>query len=140
MRRYLLDTNAAAHYINRRHGVRERALDEIAHGNRIGICTPVLGELWFGVENSASRDRNLQRLLTAIADWTVWPFDANAAREYGRIATELKRTGRPIQQIDAMIAAIALSIGKCTVVTSDGDLSAVVGLDVENWAVVAVDP
>ncbi len=59
MRRYLLDTNAAGDYIKRRRGIRERALTEVRRGNRIGICVPVLAELWFGVENSASRDRNL---------------------------------------------------------------------------------
>jgi hypothetical protein len=47
MKRYLLDTNAAGHYINRRHGVRERAMAEVARGNRIGICVPVLGGLWW---------------------------------------------------------------------------------------------
>src|SRR5262245_57074565 len=107
---------------------------EVARGNRIGICVPVLGELWFGVENSASRDRNLQRLMTAVSDWTVWPYESKAAQEYGRIATELKRGGRPIQQIDIMIAAIAFTLGDCTVVSADGDLSAVSGLAVENWA------
>jgi tRNA(fMet)-specific endonuclease VapC len=32
-----------------------------------------------------------------------------------------------------MIAAIALSLGNCTVVTNDADLTAVPGLEVENW-------
>jgi tRNA(fMet)-specific endonuclease VapC len=104
MKRYLLDTNAAGHYINRRRGVRERALDEVARGNRIGIGTPVLGELWFGVENSATRDRNVQRLLAAIRDWTIWPYESGAAQEYGRIAAELRRIGRVIQQVDMQIA------------------------------------
>ena len=31
-------------------------------------------------------------------------------------------------------AAIALSLGNCTVVSADGDLVAVPGLAVENWA------
>jgi tRNA(fMet)-specific endonuclease VapC len=134
MKRYLLDTNAAGHYINRRRGVRERAMAEVARGNRIGICVPVLGELWFGVENSASRDRNLQRLLAAVGDWTVWPFDSAAAAHYGRIATELKRTGRPIGPIDMQIAAVAQTLPQCAVVSADGDLAAVPALDVENWA------
>lgn len=133
MRRFLLDSNAAGHYINRRKGVRKLAIAEVAGGNRIGICVPVLGELWFGVENSASRDRNAQRLITAVADWTVWPCESKAAQEYGRIAAELKRTGHPIQQIDIMIAAIAKSLGNCTVVSSDGDFAAVQGTAVENW-------
>jgi len=38
MRRCLLDTNAAGHYINRRQGIRERALDEIARGRRVREC------------------------------------------------------------------------------------------------------
>jgi len=133
MRRYLLDTNAAGHYINRRRGVRQRALAEVAQGNRIGICIPVLGELWFGVENSASRDRNLQRLFVAVADWTVWPYEIQAAREYGRIATELKKSGQLIQQIDIMIAAVAFAVGNCTVVSNDAGFSRISDLAVENW-------
>jgi tRNA(fMet)-specific endonuclease VapC len=113
--------------------VRERALDEVAHPHRIGIGIPVLGELWFGVENSASRERNTQRLLVALSDWTIWPHDVRAAQEYGRIATELKRAARPIQQIDMIIAAIARTLRDCTIVSSDGDFSGVAGLTVEDW-------
>ena len=40
-----------------------------------------------------------------------------------------------MQTVDRMIAAIALSLGKCTVVSADSDLAAVPGLTVENWAV-----
>jgi len=36
--------------------------------------------------------------------------------------------------VDMQMAAIAFSLGNCTVVTKDGDLSAVAGLQVENWA------
>jgi tRNA(fMet)-specific endonuclease VapC len=35
---------------------------------------------------------------------------------------------------DIQMAAIALALGSCTVVTTDSDLSAVPGLAVENWA------
>ncbi len=94
----------------------------------------MLGELWFGVENSATRDRNVQRLLKAIRDWTIWPYESRAAQEYGRIAAELRRVGRVIQQVDMQIAAIARLLGDCTVVTEDSDLTVVAGLDVENWA------
>lgn len=56
------------------------------------------------------------------------------ATEYGRIFTELKRIGRPMQQIDIQIAAIAFALGDCVVVTVDSDLSTVPGLDVEKWS------
>jgi predicted nucleic acid-binding protein len=63
MRRYLLDTGEAGHYLARRNKVFDRAKEEVARGNRIGICVPVLGELYFGIELSALRERNLQLLL-----------------------------------------------------------------------------
>jgi tRNA(fMet)-specific endonuclease VapC len=134
MRRYLLDTGMAGDYINRRNNVFARARDEVARGNRIGICVPVLGELYFGIEWSATRDRNLQRLRQALPAWTLWPFNEAAAAEFGRLAAALRRAGRSIQQIDIQIAAVALSLGNCAVVSGDSDLAAVPGLAVENWA------
>jgi tRNA(fMet)-specific endonuclease VapC len=106
----------------------------VARGNRVGIGIPVLAALVYGLEQSASRDRNMQRLRTALSAWRVWPFDNKAAFEYGRLAAELKRIGRPMQQVDIMIAAIAFSLGNCSVVTADSDLAEVPGLPVENWA------
>lgn len=121
MRRYLLDTGIASDYINRRAGVYERARKAVARGDRIGIGTPVLGELWAGVHYSATRARNEKRLKRQLADLTIWPFDNVAAEEYGRLYAELRSTGRPMQQVDIQVAAIALSLGRCTVVTKDSD-------------------
>ncbi|OWK43102.1 type II toxin-antitoxin system VapC family toxin [Fimbriiglobus ruber] len=70
----------------------------------------------------------------ALPAWKLWPFDEDAAFEYGRLHAELLRLGRPMQVIDIMIAAIALTLGNTTVVTKDSDLAAVPGLTVENWA------
>jgi tRNA(fMet)-specific endonuclease VapC len=134
MTRYLLDTNAMGHFINRRRGVDARARQARAGGAVIGTCLPVLGELFFGVENSATRDENLKRLLRALGGIRCWPFDRLAAEAYGRIAAELKRAGRTIQQVDIQIAAIAVTLGNCTVVSADSDLAALPGLTVENWA------
>jgi tRNA(fMet)-specific endonuclease VapC len=135
MIRYLLDTGIAGDFIDHRHGIYDRARAEVASGNRVGVGIPVLAELAYGVEWSASRDRNMQRLRLASTAWTVWPFDQKAAFEYGRIAAELRRLGRPMQVVDMMIAAIAFSLGNCTVVSRDSDLFAVPRLTVENWAV-----
>jgi tRNA(fMet)-specific endonuclease VapC len=66
LRRFLLDTGIASHYINRRRGVFERAREEIVRGNDLGIGIPVLGELYAGVEASASRDRNMVLLRRSI--------------------------------------------------------------------------
>jgi tRNA(fMet)-specific endonuclease VapC len=134
MTRFLLDSGIASDYINRRKGVYERARAEVAKGNPVGIGIPVLAELASGIERSQTRDANMRRLKTALSALRLWPFDAPAAFEYGRIHAELLRLGRPMQVVDMMIAAIAFVLGNCTVVSADGDLAAVPGLAVENWA------
>jgi tRNA(fMet)-specific endonuclease VapC len=70
-----------------------------------------------------------------LADLLLWPFNEEAAEEYGRLAAQLRRIGRPMQQIDIMVAAIARTLGDCVVVSKDSDLVAVPGLSVEDWSV-----
>ena len=134
MRRYLFDTGIASDYMNRRNGVFERAQSETRRGDIIGICTPVLAELYYGAEKSASRERTILKIRRTLPSWKIWPFPGIVAEEYGRVAAELARIGRPMQQIDIMIAAVAFDIGNCTIVSADSDLFAVPGLVVENWA------
>jgi tRNA(fMet)-specific endonuclease VapC len=134
MRRYLLDTGSAGDFINDQGGIRARADHRKSLGDRIGICIPVLGELWAGIESSASKAKNMVLLLRDLPFFRIWPFDVRAAREFGRVAALLKQTGPPIQQIDVQIAAVAFSLGNCTVVSKDSDFKVVPGLDVEDWS------
>jgi len=135
VKRHLLDTGIAGCYIDRRLGVVEKAQAEVGLGNWIGIAHPVLAELAYRAVGSPNRDRNMQRLQLALASWKLWPVTKEAAFLYGSIAAQLRRIGRLIGQNDMMIAAIALSLGNCTVVTMDGDFAAISGLAVENWVV-----
>ena len=134
MRRYLLDSGIVSDWIDRRHSVDLRVAEALQRGDRIGVGTPVIGELWGGVEFSSSSERNRTSLSRALSRLTRWVFDDRAAREYGRLYAELRRRGRIIPQIDLQIAAIALTLGNCTVVTKDSDFNAIPGLDVEDWS------
>ena len=136
MTRFLLDTGMAADDINRRRGVFPRARDVVRLGGRIGICVPVLAELWYGIENSSTRERNAMRLRRVLPELVVWPLTEEAAEVYGRIAADLRGSGRPIGKIDTLIAAIAAraSAKRTTVVSGDSDLTTVPGLKVEYWA------
>jgi tRNA(fMet)-specific endonuclease VapC len=133
-RHYLMDTGIAQDYQARRGGIRECAIERRKSGHRIGICVPVLGELWSGVECSSSRERNLALLRQALATLILWPYTAEAAEQYGRIFAVLRGAGRSIQQIDMQIGAIARTLPNCVVVSKDSDLSAIPGITVENWA------
>jgi tRNA(fMet)-specific endonuclease VapC len=82
-----------------------------------------------------SKAVNIVRLNRGLSQLMSWPFDRNASRQCGQIMADLQRRGLPIQMVDMMLAAIALSLGNTTVVSSDSDLSRVTGLGVENWMV-----
>ena len=94
----------------------------------------MLGELWDGVFYSATRGVNEALLKRHLGHFALWPFEQVAAVEYGRLAAELRRRGRSMQQIDIQIAAVALTLGECTVVSKDRDLRDVPGLKVEDWS------
>lgn len=133
MKRYLLDTSILIDFINRRFGVEKRAEEVRQAGSVIGTSLPVVGECFFGIEGSddpAYYRKLFQRGLYRV---TRWPFTMEAAEVYGKIANELKKSGRVIQQIDMQTAAIALTLGNCTIVTTDSDFTRISGLSIENW-------
>jgi tRNA(fMet)-specific endonuclease VapC len=132
-RRVILDSNAASDLILHRNGVFERALQERAKGRKLGTCLPVVGELYAGIEISQTKERNRPIIERGLRGLILWPYDIPAARQFGHLRAELRRIGRPMQQIDLQLAAVALALGECTVVSSDSDLLAVPGLRVENW-------
>jgi tRNA(fMet)-specific endonuclease VapC len=121
-------------FVDHRESVVERVREARQRGDRLGTCEPVVAELFYGLEFSSRRDENAIKLRRGLSRIKSWPFNRAAAEQYGRIAGDLRRRGRPMQVVDMMLAAIALTLPQCTVVTADGDLSAVPGLRVENWA------
>ena len=101
---------------------------------RVGTCEPVIAEMYFGLAMSSSREENTIKFRRGLHLISCWPLDRAASEIYGQLAADLRRIGRAMQTIDIMLAAISFSLGDCTVVTTDSDLSAVPGLSVENWA------
>jgi tRNA(fMet)-specific endonuclease VapC len=133
-RRYLLDTGPTADFLFKRQGMTDRFREVRKTGARVGICMPVYGEIAAGLDGSDDPERYWPTANARIGLLTFWPYEKHAARKFGEIAAYLRRTGQIIQQIDMQVAAIALTLGDCAVVTGDGDFRRVPGLTVENWA------
>src|SRR6266568_2911275 len=109
MTRYLLDTNAVGDWLNKRHDVDVRVREARQRGAVIGTCEPVVAELFFGVENSATRDDNLIILRRALSGLKCWPLSRAASHEFGRLMAILTRAGQVIGPGDVLIAPIASS-------------------------------
>lgn len=133
MTRFVLDTNALGDWAAKRRGVDVRARQALATGHPLGSIAEAVAELLGGLEFSASADRNRPGVERVLAQLTLWPFGLPAARLYGRLYAVLRRRGDQIQPVDLMLAAVALTVKDCVVVSSDGDLRRVPGLRVEDW-------
>jgi tRNA(fMet)-specific endonuclease VapC len=81
----------------------------------------------------AARQAHLQQ---AEADFGPLPFDAEAARAFGRVAASLRGAGRKVQAraYDAMIAAIAISNGLALYTVNPADFEGIDGLDLRGIA------
>ena len=79
--------------------------------------------------NRAARQYQLQQ---AEADFDPLPFDAAAARAFGRVAASLRRSGRKAsaRTYDAMIAATALANGLPIYTCNPADFVGIDGLEV----------
>ncbi|HUP02146.1 MAG TPA: type II toxin-antitoxin system VapC family toxin [Gemmatimonadota bacterium] len=80
------------------------------------VSAITLAELSVGplvTTDEAERSRRLAHLQQAEADFAPVPFDAAAARAFGRVASSLRGSGRKtaVRAYDALIAATALANG-----------------------------
>ena len=99
------------------------------------ITAVTLAELSMGplvASTDAERAARQAHLQQAEADFDPLPFDAQAARAFGRVAASLRRAGRKVnaRAYDAMIAATALAIGLPVSTCNPNDFSGIEGLDV----------
>lgn len=97
------------------------------------ISAITLAELSVGPLVAATeqdRAARLAHLQQAEADFDPLPFDADAARAFGRVAASLRRSGRTTaaRSYDAMIAAIALVHGLPVYTANPDDFAHIEGL------------
>ena len=85
-------------------------------------------------QERAARQAHLQQ---AEADFDALPFDASAARAFGRVAASLRQSGRKTtaRSYDAMIAATALANALPVYTCNPDDFSGIEGLEVVSVAV-----
>ncbi len=99
------------------------------------ISTITLAELSVGplvADTDEQREARQAHLQQAEADFDPIPFDAAAARAFGKVAASLRRSGRKpaARSYDAMIAAMALANGLALYTANPADFADIDGLTV----------
>lgn len=103
------------------------------------VSAVTLAELSVGplvADDDAERAARQARLQQAEADFDPLPFDADAARAFGRVAASLRQAGRKVQAraYDAMIAATALAHDLPLYTVNPADFQGVADLDLRTIA------
>lgn len=111
----LLDTNVISEVMRPNGAGNAKRWLDAAPVRSIYVCTPVLGELRFGLETLAPgiRRERLERAYERIASELfvdrILGFDRIAAEFFGKLRAERRKAGKPIATMDALIGAIALA-------------------------------
>jgi tRNA(fMet)-specific endonuclease VapC len=128
--RYLLDTNAASYAIKKKNAAVDRHLARVAMVE-LGISAVTEGELRYGAARSGSAplQATVEQFLLGV---TIFAWDSEAAKEYGRLRSAMEHEGRVMGSLDMMIAAHAMELG-LILVTGDRAFARIRRLRMEDW-------
>ena len=124
----MLDTDTCVYLIKKAPGLTPQTALEDCY-----ISTIVLGELEYGVANSAAarREQNRQALLDFIGAVQILPLTDSVSEAYGQLRVTLKK--QPIGPNDTWIAAHALAMQLPLVTNNTREFSRVPDLVIDTW-------
>lgn len=128
----MLDTNTCIALIKRKPVHALQKFTEYQVGD-IGISAVTLAELRYGVSKSQHQARNQAALDEFMLPLEVAAFDEQATVAYGVLRAALEKQGTPIDPLDTLIAAHALSLGVALVTNNTREFDRVPKLMVVDW-------
>jgi tRNA(fMet)-specific endonuclease VapC len=127
---YLLDTNICIALLKEN----PQAIKKFnRYFSQCYLSTIIVAELYKGVYYSQQVAKNLEILQQFIDLLPIEPFSLEAAVEFGKIQSELKKIGKPTGELDALIAAVARSRNDILVTNNIKDFTNIPKLQLENW-------
>lgn len=129
--KYMLDTNTCSYVRDHVQSVLKKFIEKRADGLCISAIT--LAEMRYGVEKTNSYAKNKRSLELLLNRLVVLPFDEAAANEYGLIRAYLRGIGKPIGDMDNLIAGHARALGLTIVTNNVREFERVPDLKIENW-------
>ncbi len=129
---YLLDANHASPLVTLTHPMRDKFFTALQAGHSFAICVPVLSEVWYGISLLPRAKQNREewaRLRVWLPCYSLDDADGDLAAE---LQITLRRIGRQLETVDALIAAVGIRYD-LTLLTTDGDFLPITQLKKENW-------
>ena len=131
---YLLDTDVLSNLMKRSPSLPLMAKVASVPPQQPHTSSITLGELIYGANRLGQRSTKLlDKIEKIVANLSVLPFDATAAKHYGEVRALLESWGTPVGDADLRIAAIALARGLTVVTANTRHFQRIPNLAVENW-------
>jgi len=130
--RYMLDTNICIYIINKRPAHVFDVFKQYELGE-LCISSVTTSELYYGVEKSKNKFRNIHALNKFLMPFSIITYDNDDSIKYGKVRSKLEKKGQVIGSMDLMIAAQALSKEFILVTNNEKEFLRVNNLKVKNW-------
>ena len=129
---YLVDTNHLGRLIDPRHPLRARFQAALGQGDQFYIVLPIVTETVAGFSILPRAARNWAEWQVLRPSFSLLPLEETDAVDAARLQVALRRRGRQLGTVDALIATAALR-HDLTLLTTDGDFAHLPTLRLESW-------
>jgi tRNA(fMet)-specific endonuclease VapC len=126
----MLDTDTVSQVVRKHPPVIKKLINH--EDDEICISAITNAELFYGLEKKNSQ-RLFSEIRSIIGKCTIISFDTSQSELYGKIRVELEKSGKPLGDMDLLIASAAISTGAILVSHNKKHFSRIKGLKVEDW-------
>jgi tRNA(fMet)-specific endonuclease VapC len=136
--RLLLDTSVVSALMHRDRAALERL--RLEDPSSVYLCTPVAAEIEYGLALLASESRRRAllereyRLLRSAVRFTDW--NESAASDFGLWKVRLRERGKPVDDMDLIIASVALTLPARLATSNPRHFARIEVLSVVDWSAV----
>jgi tRNA(fMet)-specific endonuclease VapC len=129
--KYLLDTDTISLVVKRNPGIIKKL--KTHEDDEILVSSITYAEVTYGLEKKASA-KLTEEVNIILGKLLVKDFDINSAECYGKIRYTLEKSGTPLDNMDILIAASAMSLGAILITHNIKHFSKIRDLKVEDWS------
>ncbi len=113
--------------------IQNKLLDLARRGERVTTTRLTIAELYVGIHKARDPHAEEVRIAEVLQDFQVLEFTSQAARRFGRAVAHLHRIGRPVGDMDVLIAATTLAAGEYLITRDASHFADIPGLEVEEY-------
>lgn len=132
MKKYLLDTNICAYFLNGKFNL-EAKIEKVGFENCV-VSEITIAELKYGVEKSTHKEKNRKTLETFQSKFNVVPIFPSLDI-YAKEKARLKTKGKILDEFDLLIGSTAIFNNLTLVTKNVSDFNRLENIEIEDWTI-----